>query len=335
VVAFVVLWMRRRSTLDLWVLVVLCTYAMLIPTSYFSAPVRFSVGWYVVRSYAVLSSSLVLIFLLYEITTLYARPLGAVLAQRHEREARLMTVDAVAATIAREVRQPLTGMLMSADVGLRFLNRDAPDLDRAKEAFRRISVDGQRAAAVITSIRAISKNDLRNRTPLDVSELVQEALALVHGDLQKHEILVQAEPNRQLPKVQGDQVQLRQVLLNLITNAIDAMAANDEPRLLSVKSETCEGDGVLVSVAEESALWTSRRYSARLSRRSPTAWAWDCRSAGRSSRLTTAGCGPRRTFPGALYFNSCCTPAVRYLPASDTEVSATPSSNRSRFTLLI
>jgi C4-dicarboxylate-specific signal transduction histidine kinase len=106
---------------------------------------------------------------------------------------------------------------------------------------------------VITSIRAIFKNDLRNRTSLDVSELVQEALALVHGDLQKHEILVQAEPNRQLPKVQGDQVQLRQVLLNLITNAIDAMAAKDEPRLLSVKSETCEGDGVLVSVADTGA----------------------------------------------------------------------------------
>ena len=91
------------------------------------------------------------------------------------------------------------------------------------------------------------------RTSLDVNELIQEALALERGDLQKHGILVQAEPNRQLPEVRGDRVQLQQVLLNLITNAIDAMAAKEEPRVLRVKSEAYEGDGVVVSVADTGA----------------------------------------------------------------------------------
>ena len=77
-----------------------------------------------------------------------------------------------------------------------------------------------------------SEADVRTKTSLDVNELIREALALERGDLEKHRILVQVEPNKQLPEVQGNRVQLQQVLLNLITNAIHAMAAKDEPRVL-------------------------------------------------------------------------------------------------------
>jgi signal transduction histidine kinase len=250
VVAIIVLWYRRRSMLDLWLLVVMSVYAMLIPLSYFSAPVRFSIGWYAVRTYAVLSSSLVLIFLLYEIQTLYARLLGAVLAQRREREARLMTGDAVAASIAHEVKQPLTAMVTSADAGFRFLDRSTPNLERAKEAFKLISADGHRAGAVVENIRANFRSDVRTRTTVDVNELIQDALALERNDLEKHRILVQVEPNMRLPEVRGNRVQLQQVLLNLIANGIYAMLAMDEPRVLSVKSEAYEGDTVMVSVAD-------------------------------------------------------------------------------------
>ena len=161
--ALIVLWIRRRSMLDLWLMVVMFLYLIEVPLSYYPDPSRFSVGWYSVRIFGFLSSSLVLIVLLYEIETLYARLLGAVLAQRREREARLMTGDAVAASIAHEVKQPLTAMVTSADAGFRFLDRSTPNLDRAKEAFKLIAADGHRAGEVVENIRANFRSDVRTQ----------------------------------------------------------------------------------------------------------------------------------------------------------------------------
>jgi signal transduction histidine kinase len=250
VLALIVLWIRRRSVLDLWLMVVMCAYLTEFCLISLPIPLRFSVGWYAARFCGFLSGSLVLFVLLFEITTLYARLLHAVFAQRREREARLMTGDAVAATIAHEIKQPLTGMITNADAGLRWLDRTTPDLDKAKASLKSIISDGHRAGAVIGSIRAIFKKDVRNRTSLDVNELIGESLALTRGDLQRHRILVQAEPNAQLPQVTGDRIQLQQVLLNLITNVIDSMAAKDGARILCVKSEVHDGGGVMVSVAD-------------------------------------------------------------------------------------
>ncbi|MFL5602055.1 MAG: MASE4 domain-containing protein, partial [Gemmatimonadaceae bacterium] len=248
--ALVVLWLRRRSILDLFLLVVLCAYLIEIPPHYYPVPGRFSTGWYAVRVTILLSSSIVLVVLLYEITALYGALLGAVLRQRREREARLMTGGAVAASIAHEVKQPLTAMITSADAGFRFLDRSTPNLDKAKEAFKRIATDGHRAGVVVEGIRANFKTDDRTRTSLDVNELIEEALTLERGDLQKHRILVQAETAARLPEVRGNRSQLQQVLINLITNAIDSMAAKEDPRMLCVKSEPYERDGVMISVAD-------------------------------------------------------------------------------------
>ena len=250
VLALIVLWIRRRSVLDLWLMVVMCAYVIEIILIAFPIPERYSFGWYAGRVFGLLSGSLLLFVLLYEITTLYARLLCAVLAQRREREARLTIGDAVAATIAHEVTQPLSGMITNADAGLRWLDRSMPDLDEVKAAFKQIVADGHRAGAVIGSIRAIFKKDARNRTSLDINDLIGEALALTRGDLQRHRILVQAEPNAQVPQVRGDRIQLQQVLLNLITNAIDSMAGKDGTRVLCVKSEVHDAGGAIVSVAD-------------------------------------------------------------------------------------
>jgi signal transduction histidine kinase len=248
--ALIVLWIRGRSLLDLWLMVVMCLYTIEIPLSYYPTPFRFSIGWYAVRVVGFLSSTLVLTVLLYEIQAIYAKLLDAVLAQRREREARLMTGDAVAATIAHEVRQPLTAMIASAEAGLRFLDRSMPRVDRAKDTFRRIVADGHRAGEVVGSVRAIFRSDPRTRTSLDVNELIRDTLVLERGDLHRHRIKVQVQPSTQLPEVQGDRVQLQQVLLNLITNAVHAMATEDEPRILCVRSDTHEGSYVIVSVAD-------------------------------------------------------------------------------------
>jgi len=248
--AIAALWLRRRSVLDLWLMVVMCLYLVEVPLSYYPAPMRFSMGWYAVRVVGFLSSSLVLSVLLYEITSLYAQLLRAVRGQRREREARLLTGDAVAASMAHEMRQPLTAMITTADAGFRFIDRDAPNLERAKEAFRRIAADGHRAGALVGSIRANFKSDVTGRAPFDLNELIQETLSLGSNELQRHRILVEAESNRLLPPVSGNRIQLQQVLLNLIMNAIDAMSAKSEPRILSIKLEPCEDDRVKVSVAD-------------------------------------------------------------------------------------
>ncbi len=248
--ALVVLWFRRRSILDLFLMVVLCAYLIEIPPHYYPFPARFSTGWYAVRITSLISSGIVLVVLLHEITALYGGLLNAVRSQRRERAARLMTGDAVAASIAHEVRQPLTAMVTTADAGLSFLDRSVPNLDKAKEAFRHITADGHRASVVIGSIRANFKSDLGDRTTFGLAELIDDALAIGRNDLQKHRIVVEAKSNGPLPPIRGNRIQLQQVLVNLITNAIDAMASKDEPRILSVQSEVYEGDRVKVSVAD-------------------------------------------------------------------------------------
>jgi signal transduction histidine kinase len=252
-VAGYVLWARRCTVLDLWLIVVMCAYVIEICLISFPTPVRFSIGWYVGRIFGLLAGSVVLFVLLYEITTLYARLLRAVLAQRREREARLMTGDAVSASIAHEIKQPLSGMVTNADAGLLWLDRATPDVDEAKAAFKQIISDGHRASAVIEGIRASFKKDARSKTLLDINELIRETIAHVRGELQRHRILVQAAPNESLPRVRAVPVQVQQVLLNLITNAIESMAVKRGARVLRVRSEAHESGGVLISVEDTGA----------------------------------------------------------------------------------
>jgi C4-dicarboxylate-specific signal transduction histidine kinase len=103
---------------------------------------------------------------------------------------------------------------------------------------------------VIGSIRANFKSDVGDRTTFGLADFIDEALAIGRNDLQKHRIAVEAKTSGQLPSIRGNRIQLQQVLVNLITNAIDAMASKDEPRILSVQTEAYEGDRVRISVAD-------------------------------------------------------------------------------------
>jgi signal transduction histidine kinase len=171
-------------------------------------------------------------------------------AQRREREARLMTGDAVAAAIIHEVRQPLASIVNDANAGLRFLDRPAPDLPEAKEALTQIAAAGHRAGAIISGIRTIFKTEGRSRTSLDLNDLITETFTLLREDLQKQRIRVEADLDDHLPLVTGDRIQLQQVLVNLIANAIEAMRAVDGSRVLDVRSER-DGEGdVTVSISD-------------------------------------------------------------------------------------
>ena len=249
IVALIVLWIRRGSVLDLWLMVVMCAYIIEIFLISFPLPTRFSMGWYAGRIYGLLSSGMVLLVLLYEITVLYAQLRHAVIAKRSEREARLVTGDAVAAMIAHELKQPLSGIVARAAAGVLWLDRAVPDLDKAKAAFDHIAADARRAGAVIDSTRGIFKKDLRSSTSVDINKLIADALVVLDADLQRHRVSVRADPKTDLPKVIGDPTQLRQALVNLMTNAISSMATTSGARVLSIRAEVRD-DGVLVSVED-------------------------------------------------------------------------------------
>jgi C4-dicarboxylate-specific signal transduction histidine kinase len=193
---------------------------------------------------------LVLVVLLNEITTLYARLVQSIHAQRSEREARLMTGDTVSASIAHEIKQPLTTIIASANSGMSWLDRVGPSIDRAREAFQRVETAAHRADAVIENIRAHFKMGVRTCTSLDIDDVIQGALAVVRDRLQTHRVVVRANLDERLPRIRGEQVQLQQVLVNLMTNAIETMAAKNGERVLSIRSEVHDSRYVMVSVED-------------------------------------------------------------------------------------
>jgi signal transduction histidine kinase len=141
-------------------------------------------------------------------------------------------------------------MITRSYAGVRWLDRTTPDLDKAKAGFRQIVDDGHRAAAVIDSIRASFRREAPVRVPLDMNSLIEEALAMLQDDLKGHGIAVKIELSTRPLRVMGDRIQLQEVLLNLITNAIEAMAAVDEPPVLVVSSSVRDDDGMMISIAD-------------------------------------------------------------------------------------
>src|ERR1051326_1470049 len=162
---------------------------------------------------------------------------------------RLSTAGELSASIAHEVNQPLTGIVASASAALRWLSRDYPDLGKAQEALRYIVAAGSRASDIVTNIRAMFIKDTQERAQIDLNELLRSVLGLVYIDLRKHSIEAEIDLSEQLPPVIGNAVQLQQVILNLVMNAIDAMDSA-ELRVLSIKAETTETNAVHVSIAD-------------------------------------------------------------------------------------
>ena len=249
--ALILLWVRQRSVLDLWLMIVLCAFLIEILLLAVLSSGRFSLGWWAGRIYGLIAATVVLLVLLSETTTLYVRLQRSVAAERRAQEARLTTLEALSASIAHEVNQPLASVVTNADAGLRWLHKTTPDLDEARAALKRIVADGHRASKVIESIRTVFKTGPRERAPLDINELIQEVLSHMQAETQLRRVFVQTDFDQRLPVVAGNPVQLQQVLLNLITNAIDAMSSvANGARILRVKSELQGADRVLISVAD-------------------------------------------------------------------------------------
>jgi PAS domain S-box-containing protein len=166
------------------------------------------------------------------------------------RVARALTVGELATSIAHEVNQPLAAIVTNAEACIRWLSDKTPNLREAEESLALIIRDGNRASEVIRRIREFLKKDSRQTAPLDINDVAQDAVALVRDELLKRHIALRLELSDDLPPVQGDRIQLQQVILNLIMNGGEAMASvADGSRELVVISRK-SGDDVVVAVRD-------------------------------------------------------------------------------------
>ena len=200
---------------------------------------------------AILIQAALIFWLLYEhrrrhLAEVQARNSMAELTQLN----RLATAGELSAAIAHEIRQPIAGMVAMANAAVRWLSREIPDIGEARDAMNNVVATGHHASDVITNVRELFGKDTQEKTPTDVNKLIRKVLALVYIDLRKHSIETQLNLSEQLPPLIGNEVQLRQVVLNLVMNAIESMASVAEPRVLSIKSESTEHNSVLVSIAD-------------------------------------------------------------------------------------
>jgi NO-binding membrane sensor protein with MHYT domain len=163
---------------------------------------------------------------------------------------RVTTMGALTASIAHEVNQPIAAAATNADACMRWLSQDPPNLEEARAAAMGIVKDATRAAEIINRIRLLFKKGTTERELLDVNDVVREMIILLRGEAAQHAVSVRTELAADLPRVMGDRVQLQQVMMNLMSNGIDAMKDVEGPRELAIKSQRAENEQLMVSVSD-------------------------------------------------------------------------------------
>jgi signal transduction histidine kinase len=250
VVALALLWVKKRSVLDLWLMVMCFTLALEIVMLNIIIGNRFSLGWYAGRVYSFAASIIVLLVLLSETTALFANLAQSAMRWRSVRTGQQSAMDTMAASIAHEINQPLGAIVNNANAGRRWLAHSPPNLDEARLALDRVATDGNRAAGVIAGLRAMFRKDAHGRVSFSLNDLVREVLAMLDVDLRTQQVSVSINLNDGIPILLGDRGQLQQVFLNLIMNAIEAMSTVvHRPRVLWVSSDIIQSD-VVVTVQD-------------------------------------------------------------------------------------
>jgi PAS domain S-box-containing protein len=166
------------------------------------------------------------------------------------RVSRVTTMGELTASLAHEVNQPITAAVTDANTCLRWLTRDHPDLEEAREAASRIVKDAVRASDIINRMRSLFKKESPQRGAVDVNEVIREMTVLLSSEATRYSISMRTELSEGLPNIMGDHVQLQQVLMNLMINGIEAMKDVAGPRELAVKSQRAEDEQLMVSVSD-------------------------------------------------------------------------------------
>ncbi|HEY1856035.1 ATP-binding protein [Acidocella sp.] len=168
------------------------------------------------------------------------------------RMTRLTTIGELAASITHEINQPLNAIVAGSGACLRWLARDKPQLDEARRSAERVIRDAHRAGDIIKSVRAMAGSSPPEITELDINATIHEVLNLISSELHEHRIELEIELSTGMPPVMGDRIQLQQVIVNLLMNAVEAMDTNtNEPQTLCIRSRR-DGPGTVLIAVEDS-----------------------------------------------------------------------------------
>ena len=169
------------------------------------------------------------------------------------RVSRVTTMGELTASLAHEVNQPIAAAVTDANTCLRWLMRDPPDLEEARQAALRIIKDSTRAAEIVSRVRQLFKKGTPQRELVDINEVILEMVVLLRSEAARYSISVRTELAADLPHVTGDRVQLQQVLMNLMTNGMDAMKDVDGTCELIIRSQQAEDGQLMVSISDTGA----------------------------------------------------------------------------------
>ncbi|HTZ74223.1 MAG TPA: MASE4 domain-containing protein [Xanthobacteraceae bacterium] len=251
VIALLSLWVRRRSVLDQWLKLVALTLIFELLLVAVLSESRFTLGSYTGRIFSLITSTLVLVVLLAETTWLYAQLARANEMLQREKNNKLMNLEAVTASIAHEVRQPLASIVMGGDAILRFLGETPPKLEKARSIAEQVIAAGHRASQILDNIRNLFGTAQRAQGPVNVNDLILGALRILDNELKSHSIKGRFELDLKLPAAIGHRGQLQEVIVNLIQNAIDAMdAIENDRRLLTVRTKSKDSDAVSIEIED-------------------------------------------------------------------------------------
>jgi signal transduction histidine kinase len=286
-VAFVLLSGRpRHRLLNLWLMVVMGYWFCDITLSSFLNGTRYDLGFYAGRIYGALAASFVLAALVLENSRLYRRlaiaashlkgraselsrankTLQSEIASRRQAEeglrqaqaelarvSRMTAMGELTSSLAHEVNHPIGAMMINAETCLRWLSHEVPNVERARSIASMIVKDGTRAAETVARMQQLFDKGAPLRESVDVNDVIREMVVLLRGEAARHEVSIRTELMEDISQVAADRVQLKQVLMNLMVNGIEAMSDGEGARQLTITSQRAENGEIAVSVSDTGA----------------------------------------------------------------------------------
>src|SRR6516164_8186192 len=250
VAALAALWFRGRSVLDLWLIVAVCALVADGVTAFIIVS-RFSLGFYTQRVFSLAASTIVLSALLAEAVVLYGRLAKTIVLLQRERASKLLSVQAAVGALTHQMRQPLTGIGTRASAARRFLTQAPPDIDRAKRFQDDIVRATSQTNDAIESIRALFKDADQPQSLINLNEVIVECFQTLQQELDEHSIAGRIDLDPTLPLITGHRAQLREAILNIMQNAIEAMGASaNGGRNLRLESRRQDQGEVTISVQD-------------------------------------------------------------------------------------